>query len=220
MLWWDDLMKNVVAMNSNNYTQEGQVEGQVVNDQNVNDQNVGSQKGNQKNGGFKGRYKERIRVEDKQLELRENPDDKEPKFKAYVGEGKFVSQYVRTRINHGHVDEELDNVTSNEDLQKIVDRLKEEKKESDKKKGKTNKYSKKSVDELLLDLADNLEALEEKTGKSPEELYKDAQEVVDKRELERIDKEEEEAREAKARRDARREAILSKAKQSNNQPNQ
>ena len=212
-------------MDNNLSTQEGQVEGQVVNDQNVNDQNVndqnvndqnvGSQKGNQKNGGFKGRYKERIKVEKKWLDLRDNPDDKEPKFKAYVGEGKFVSQYVRTSINHGHVDEELDNVTSNEDLQKIVERLKEEKKESDKKKGKTNKFSKKSVDELLLDLADNLEALEEKTGKSPEELYKDAQEVVDKRELERIDKEEEEAREAKARRDARREAILSKAKQSN-----
>lgn len=197
-------------MDNNLSTQEGQVEGQVVNDQNVNDQNVGSQKGNQKNGGFKGRYKERIRVEKKWLELRDNPDDKEPKFKAYVGEGKFVSQYVRTRINHGHVDEELDNVTSNEDLQKIVDRLKEEKKESDKKKGKTNKYSKKSVDELLLDLADNLEALEEKTGKSPEELYKDAQEVVDKREDEKDEKEEEELTEAlqkiKERRAARQES--------------
>lgn len=211
MLWWDDLMKNLVAMNSNNYTQEGQ----VVNDQNVNDQNVGSQKGDQKKGGFKGRYKERIKVEKKWLELREDPNDKEPKFKAYVGEGKFVSQYVRTRINHGHVDEELDNVTSNEDLKKIVAKLLA--KYGDKKK--PNKYSKKSVDELLLDLADNLEALEEKTGKSPEELYKDAQEVVDKRKLEEADKDVEELAEAlekaKARRDARREAILSKAKQTN-----
>lgn len=198
-------------MDNNLSTQEGQVEGQVVNDQNVNDQNVSSQEGDQKKGGFKGRYKERIRVEKKCLELRENPNDKEPKFKAYVGEGKFVSQYVRTSINHGHVDEELDNVTSNEDLKKIVAKLLAEYRD----KKKPNKYSKKSVDELLLDLADNLEALEEKTGKSPEELYKDAQEVVDKRELERIDKEEEEAREAKARRDARREAILSKAKQTN-----
>lgn len=197
-------------MDNNLSTQEGQVEGQVVNDQVANDQNVGSQKGNQEQGGFKGRYKERIRVEKKCLELREDPNDKEPKFKAYVGEGKFVSQYVRTRINHGHVDEELDNVTSNEDLEKIVDRLKEEKKESDKKKGKTNKYSKKSVDELLLDLADNLEALEEKTGKSPEELYKDAQEVVDKRELEKAIKKEKEKEEEWQKAKEMREALQSK----------
>lgn len=193
-------------MDNNLSTQEGQVEGQVVNDQNVNDQNEGSQKGDQKKGEFKGRYKKRIKVEKKWLKLRENPNDKEPKFKAYVGEGKFVSQYVRTCINHGHVDEELDNVTSNEDLKKIVAKLLAE--YGDKKK--PNKYSKKSVDELLLDLADNLEALEEKTGKSPEELYKDAQEVVDKREDEKDEKEEEELTEAlqkiKERRAARQES--------------
>nr|DAQ27516.1 MAG TPA: hypothetical protein [Caudoviricetes sp.] len=207
MLWWDDLLKNIQPLMDNNLsTQEGQVEGQVVNDQ-----NVGSQKGNQEQGGFKGRYKERIKVEKKWLKLRDNPDDKEPKFKAYVGEGKFVSQYVRTCINHGHVDEELDNVTSNEDLKKIVAKLLAE--YGDKKK--PNKYSKMTEEELLLNLAYILEALEEKKDKSLEEWYKDAQEVVDKRELERIDKEEEEAREAKARRDARREAILSKAKQTN-----
>ena len=200
MLWWDDLMKNSVAMNSNNYTQEGQV---------VNDQNVGSQEGNQKKGGFNGKYKERIRVEDKQLELRENPDDENPKFKAKVPDG--CSQYIRACFHHNGYDDEISKVNSNDDLQKLVDKAVAKRRD----KKKPNKYSKKSVDELLLDLADNLEALEEKTGKSPEELYKDAQEVVDKRELERIDKEEEEAREAKARRDARREAILSKAKQSN-----
>ena len=196
-------------MDNNLSTQEGQVEGQVVNDQNVNDQNEGSQKGNQKNGGFKGRYKERIKVENKQLELRENPNDKEPKFKAKVPDG--CSQYIRACFHHNGYDDEISKVNSNDDLQKLVDKAVAKRRD----KKKPNKYSKKSVDELLLDLADNLEALEEKTGKSPEELYKDAQEVVDKRELERIDKEEEEAREAKARRDARREAILSKAKQSN-----
>lgn len=203
MLWWDDLMKNVVAMNSNNYTQEGQVEGQVVNDQ-----NVGSQEGNQKKGGFNGKYKERIKVEDKKLTLkRENPKD-EPFTAEIPGRN---SQYIRACFHHNGYDDEISKVNSNDDLQKLVDKAVAKRRD----KKKPNKYSKKSVDELLLDLADNLEALEEKTGKSPEELYKDAQEVVDKRELERIDKEEEEAREAKARRDARREAILSKAKQSN-----
>ena len=189
-------------MNSNNYTQEGQVEGQV------NDQQVNKQK-----GGFKGKYKERIKVEKKWLELREDPNDQKTYFMAYVWVGDFVSQYIRTSINHGHADDELDNVASDEDLQKIVDRLIEEKKESDKKS--TNKFSKKPTEELLVTLADVLEALNEKTGKSPQELCADAQEAFDKRELERIDKEEEEAREAKARRDARREAILSKSKQAN-----
>lgn len=203
MLWQDDLMKNVVAMNSNNYTQEGQVEGQVVNDQ-----NVGSQEGNQKKGGFNGKYKERIKVEDKKLTLkRENPKD-EPFTAEIPGRN---SQYIRACFHHNGYDDEISKVNSDDDLQKLVDKAIAKRRD----KKKPNKYSKKSVDELLLDLADNLEALEEKTGKSPEELCKDTQEVVDKRELERIDKEEEEAREAKARRDARREAILSKAKQTN-----
>lgn len=204
MLWWDDLMKNLVAMNSNNYTQEGQVEGQVVNDQ-----NVGSQEGNQKKGGFNGKYKERIRVEDKQLELRENPDDENPKFKAKVPDG--CSQYIRACFHHKGYDDEISKVNSDDDLQKLVDKAVAERRD----KKKPNKYSKMTEEELLLNLAYILEALEEKKDKSPEEWCKDAQEVVDKRELERIDKEEEEAREAKARRDARREAILSKAKQTN-----
>lgn len=195
-------------MDNNLSTQEGQVEGQVVNDQNVNDQNVGSQKGNQKKGGFNGKYKERIKVEDKKLTLkRENPKD-EPFTATIPGRN---SQYIRACFHHNGYDDEISKVNSDDDLQKLVDKAVAKRRD----KKKPNKYSKKSVDELLLDLADNLEALEEKTGKSPEELCKDTQEVVDKRELERIDKEEEEAREAKARREARREAILSKAKQTN-----
>lgn len=205
MLWWDDLMKNLVAMNSNNYTQEGQVEGQVVNDQNVNDQNVGSQKGNQKKGGFNGKYKERIRVENKQLELRENPNDKESKFKTEVPDG--CSQYIRACFHHNGYDDEISKVNSDDDLKKLVDKAVAERRE---KKGKTNKYSKKSVDELLLDLANNLKALEEKTGKSPEELCKDSQEVVDKRELEEADKDVEELAEALEKAKARREALQSK----------
>lgn len=208
MLWWDDLMKNSVAMNSNNSSQESHVEGQVVNDQNVNDQNVGSQKGNQKKGGFNGKYKERIRVEDKQLELRENPDDENPKFKAKVPDG--CSQYIRACFHHDGYDDEISNVNSNDDLQKLVDKAVAERRE---KKGKTNKYSKKSVDELLLDLADNLEALNKKTGKSPEELCKDSQEVVDKRKLEEADKDVEELAEALEKAKARRDAL--QAKQSN-----
>ena len=198
-------MKNLVAMNSNNYTQEGQVEGQVVNDQNVNDQNVGSQKGNQKKGGFNGKYKERIRVENKQLELRENPNDKESKFKTEVPDG--CSQYIRACFHHNGYDDEISKVNSDDDLKKLVDKAVAERRE---KKGKTNKYSKKSVDELLLDLANNLKALEEKTGKSPEELCKDSQEVVDKRELEEADKDVEELAEALEKAKARREALQSK----------
>lgn len=190
-------------MNSNNYTQEGQVEGQV-NDQVANDQNVGSQKGDQKKGGFNGKYKERIRVENKQLELRENPNDKEPKFKAKIP-GRN-SQYIRACFHHNGYDDEISKVNSDDDLQKLVDKAVAKRRD----KKKPNKYSKKSVDELLLDLADNLEALEEKTGKSPEELYKDAQEVVDKREDEKDEKEEEELTEAlqkiKERRAARQES--------------
>ena len=196
-------------MDNNLSTQEGQVEGQVVNDQNVNDQNVGSQEGNQKKGGFNGKYKERIRVENKQLELRENPNDKEPKFKAYVGEGKFVSQYVRTCFHHNGYDDEISKVNSDDDLQKLVDKAVAKRRD----KKKPNKYSKKSVDELLLDLADILEALEEKKDKSPEEWCKDAQEVVDKRKLEEADKDVEELAEALEKAKARREAL--QAKQSN-----
>lgn len=202
MLWWDDLMKNVVAMNSNNYTQEGQVEGQV-NDQVANDQNVGSQEGNQKKGGFNGKYKERIKVEDKKLTLkRENPKD-EPFTAEIPGRN---SQYIRACFHHNGYDDEISKVNSDDDLQKLVDKAVAKRRD----KKKPNKYSKKSVDELLLDLADNLEALEEKTGKSPEELYKDAQEVVDKREDEKDEKEEEELTEAlqkiKERRAARQES--------------
>jgi hypothetical protein len=206
MLWWDDLMKNVVAMNSNNYTQEGQVEGQV-NDQVANDQNVGSQKGDQKKGGFNGKYKERIRVENKQLELRENPNDKEPKFKAKIP-GRN-SQYIRACFHHNGYDDEISKVNSDDDLQKLVDKAVAKRRD----KKKPNKYSKKSVDELLLDLADILEALEEKKDKSPEEWCKDAQEVVDKRELEEADKDVEELAEALEKAKARREAL--QAKQSN-----
>lgn len=206
MLWWDDLMKNLVAMNSNNYTQEGQVEGQV-NDQNVNDQNVGSQKGNQKKGGFNGKYKERIKVEDKKLTLkRENPEDKP--FTAKIPGGN--SQYIRACFHHNGYDDEISKVNSDDDLQKLVDKAVAERRE---KKGKTNKYSKKSVDELLLDLADNLEALNKKTGKSPEELCKYTQEVVDKRKLEEADKDVEELAEALEKAKARRDAL--QAKQSN-----
>lgn len=206
MLWWDDLMKNLVAMNSNNYTQEGQVEGQV-NDQNVNDQNVGSQKGNQKKGGFNGKYKERIKVEDKKLTLkRENPKD-EPFTATIPGRN---SQYIRACFHHNGYDDEISKVNSDDDLQKLVDKAVAERRE---KKGKTNKYSKKSVDELLLDLADNLEALNKKTGKSPEELCKYTQEVVDKRKLEEADKDVEELAEALEKAKARRDAL--QAKQSN-----
>nr|DAU06802.1 MAG TPA: hypothetical protein [Caudoviricetes sp.] len=199
-------MKNVVAMNSNNYTQEGQVEGQV-NDQVANDQNVGSQKGDQKKGGFNGKYKERIRVENKQLELRENPNDKEPKFKAKIP-GRN-SQYIRACFHHNGYDDEISKVNSDDDLQKLVDKAVAKRRD----KKKPNKYSKKSVDELLLDLADILEALEEKKDKSPEEWCKDAQEVVDKRELEEADKDVEELAEALEKAKARREAL--QAKQSN-----
>ena len=208
MLWWDDLLKNIQSLMDNNLsTQEGQVEGQVVNDQNVNDQNVGSQKGNQKNGGFKGKYKERIKVKEKQLELRENPNDQEPKFKAKVPDG--CSQYIRACFHHNGYDDEISKVNSDDDLQKLVDKAVAKRRD----KKKPNKYSKQSVDELLLDLADILEALEEKKDKSPEEWCKDAQEVVDKRELEEADKDVEELAEALEKAKARREAL--QAKQSN-----
>lgn len=194
-------------MDNNLSTQEGQVEGQVVNDQNVNDQNVGSQKGNQKKGGFNGKYKERIKVEDKKLTLkRENPKD-EPFTATIPGRN---SQYIRACFHHNGYDDEISKVNSDDDLQKLVDKAVAERRE---KKGKTNKYSKKSVDELLLDLADNLEALNKKTGKSPEELCKYTQEVVDKRKLEEADKDVEELAEALEKAKARRDAL--QAKQSN-----
>lgn len=179
----------------NNSSQESHVEGKV------NDQQVKTQK-----GGFKSRYLKRIKVKNRQLELREDPNDQKPKFKAYVGEGRSVPQYIRTSINHGYMDDELDNVTSDEDLKKIVDKLLAERGEEK----STNKFSKKSVDELLLDLADILEALNEKTGKSPAELCADAQEAWEQREDKKDEKEEEELTEAlqkiKERRAARQES--------------
>ena len=210
MLWWDDLLKNIPAMNSNNYTQEGQVEGQVVNDQVANDQNEGSQKGNQKKGGLgstQSKLKDTLTV-----------SDGEVSFRGFHYEvGTDYSTYISGKYRQGVIDDELDKINSKEDLKAFLDKQIEEKKEKDKKKKQPKNYSKKSIDQLQVILNDVLQALGEKTNKSPEVLCADAQDAWEKRELERIDKEEEEAREAKARRDARREAILSK---SNNQPNQ
>lgn len=197
MLWWDDLMKNLVAMNSNNYTQEGQVEGQVVNDQQVNTQKGGL-------GSTQSKLKDTLTVSGGVVEFRG--------FRYKVGTGN--STYISGKYRQGVIDDDLDKINSYDDLKAFLDKQIEEKKEKDKKK--PSKRSKKTKEELEENLTIALNALMElEPDKSPKDLIKRDQALWEQRELERIDKEEEEAREAKARRDARREAILSKAKQTN-----
>ena len=203
MLWWDDLMKNLVAMNSNNYTQEGQVEGQVVNDQNVNDQTVGSKEGNQKKGGLgstTSKHKDAFKVSGGKVNFKE--------FEYEVGTD--YSTYISGKYRQGVIDGELDNIHSKEDLKAFLDKQIEEKKEKDKKKKQPKDYSKKSIDQLQVMLNDVLQALGEKTGKSPEELCADAQEAWEKRELEKETKKEEELAEELKKTRERKEALQSK----------
>lgn len=193
MLWWDDLMKNSVAMNSNNYTQEGQVEGQVVNDQNVNTQKGGL-------GSTQSKHFKDFKVSKGEVSFRD--------FHYDVGTDN--STYISGKYRQGVIDDELDKINSKEDLKALLNRLIEEKKEKDKKKEQPKNYSKKSEAQLQVILNDVLEALEKKTGKSPQELCKDAQEAWEKREWEKALKEEEEKREEWQKAKERKEALQSK----------
>lgn len=198
MLWWDDLLKNSVAMNSNNYTQEGQVEGQVVNDQNVNDQQVNTQKGGL--GSTQSKLKDALKVSKGEVKFRG--------FHYKVGTDN--STYISGKYRQGMIDDELDKINSEEDLKAFLDKQIEEKKEKDKKKKQPKDYSKKSIEQLQVMLNDVLQALGEKTGKSPEELCADAQDAWEKRELEKAIKEEEEKEEDLKKTRERKEALQSK----------
>ena len=180
MLWWDDLLKNIQSiMDSNNSIQEGQVEGQVVNDQNVNDQNVGSQEGDQKKGRLgstQSKHSEDFKVSDGTVSFRG--------FHYEVGTDK--STYISGKYRQGMIDDDLNKINSEEDLIALLNRLIEEKKEKDKKKKQPKNYSKKSIEQLQVILNDVLSALNEKTGKSPEELCKPAQEAWKQRRREKL----------------------------------
>ncbi len=192
-------------MNSNNYTQEGQVEGQV-NDQVANDQNEGSQKGNQKKGGLgstQSKHKDALTVSKGTVT-----------FNGFEHEvGTDYSTYISGKYRQGVIDDDLDKINSKEDLKAFLDKQIEEKKEKDKKKEQPKNYSKKSEAQLQVILNDVLSALEEKTGKSPEELCKGAQEAWEKREWEKALKEEKEKEEAWQKAKERKEAL--QAKQAN-----
>lgn len=189
MLWWDDLLKNIPAMNSNNYTQEGQVEGQV------NDQQVNTQKGGLGSKDFKV-SKGEVTFGDFRYEV-----------------GKDNSTYISGKYRLGGLEDDLAKVNSEEDLKALLNRLIEEKKERDKEKEQPKNYSKKSIDQLQVILNDVLQALGEKTNKSPEELCKGAQDAWEKRELEKALKEEKETEEAWQKAKERKEAL--QAKQAN-----
>ena len=157
MLWWDDLMKNVVAMNSNNYTQEGQVEGQV-NDQVANDQNVGSQKGDQKKGGLESKsdYFGEYTVSGGTVT-----------FKGFEHEvGTENSQYISGKLRLGKLDKELAKVNSADDWKALLDRLIAGRR----KKNKGINYSQMTEKELKGVLNNVLRALVGKTNKSVEDI--------------------------------------------------
>lgn len=172
MLWWDDLIPKYNTAMENNSSQEGQVEGQV------NDQQVKKQKGGL---GSKSRHKDALKVSDGTVT-----------FKGFSYEvGTDYSTYISGKYRQGVIDDDLDKVNSLDDLKALLDKQIEEKKEKDKKK--PSKYSKVTEEELLVTLADVLKALEEKTGKNPEELCKGAQEAWKQRRREELQKQEEEA---------------------------
>lgn len=132
-------------MDNNLSTQEGQVEGQVVNDQNVNDQNVGSQEGNSKT-------KRPYTLKGGKLTV--------GNFKAdVVGDGN--SQSISGRLRSGKLNNELKKIASNEDLQKLVDKLVAERKNG-------GDYSQMTEEDLRRTLYQVLVALVRKTNKSIE----------------------------------------------------
>lgn len=165
MLWWDDLMKNSVAMNSNNYTQEGQV---------VNDQNVGSQEGNSKTERPYTLKGGKLTVGN---------------FKAdVVGEGN--SQSISGRLRSGKLDDELKKIASDDDLQKLVDKL-----IAERKKGGDD-YSQMTEEDLRRMLYRGLAALVGKTNKSIEDVC--AEMIKDWKTLEELKKKRSTAAEALA----------------------
>ena len=188
MLWWDDLIPKHNTM-ENNSSQESHVEGQV------NDQQVKKQKGGL---GSKSRHKDALKVSDGTVTFKG--------FSYEVGTGN--STYISGKYRQGVIDDDLDKINSYDDLKAFLDKQIEEKKERDKKK--PSKYSKVTEEELLLNLAEVLKALEEKTGKSPAELCKGAQEAWKQRELEKAIKEEEELAEALQKARERKEALQAK----------
>lgn len=163
MLWWDDLKKNSVAMNSNNYTQEGQVEGQV-NDQVANDQNVGSQKGDQKKGGLESKsdYFGEYTVSGGTVTFKG--------FKHKVGTEN--SQYISGKLRLGKLDKELAKVNSDDDWKALLDRLIAGRR----KKNKGINYSQMTEKELKGVLNNVLRALVGKTNKSVEDICAEMQE--------------------------------------------
>lgn len=203
MLWWDDLMKNLVAMNSNNSIQEGQVEGQV-NDQVANDQNVGSQKGDQKKGGLesKSRHFGDYKVSDGIVT-----------FKGFEHEvGTDYSRRINGKLRLGVLDDDLDKVNSYEDLKALLDKEIEEMKESD--KNKPSKRSKKTKEELEENLTIALNALMElEPDKSPKDLIKKDQALWEKQRLEKLDQVEKDLTEALDRTKAERQALKANQEQ-------
>ena len=155
MLWWDGLLKNIPAMNSNNYTQEGQVEGQV-NDQVANDQNVGSQKGDQKKGGLESKSDYFGTVT----------------FKGFEHEvGTENSQYISGKLRLGKLDKELAKVNSADDWRALLDRLIAGRR----KKNKGINYSQMNEKELKGVLNNVMRALVGKTNKSVEVICAEMQ---------------------------------------------
>lgn len=133
-------------MDNNLSTQEGQVEGQVVNDQ-----NVGSQEGNQRKGQSKTKHT--YTLKGGKLTFRG--------FKVDVGNSTRVSG----RLRFGKLDGELDKVASKEDLQKLVDKI----------EGNGNYYSQMTEEDLRRMLYQGLAALVGKTNKSIEGICEELQ---------------------------------------------
>jgi hypothetical protein len=133
-------------MEENISNQEGQVEGKV-NDQVANDQNVGSQEGNSKTERLYTLKGGKLTVGN---------------FKAdVVGEGN--SQSISGRLRSGKLDDELKKIASNEDLQKLVDKLIAERKNG-------GDYSQMTEGDLRRMLYQVLAALVGKTNKSIEDV--------------------------------------------------
>lgn len=196
MLWWDDLLKNIQSLMDNNLsTQEGQVEGQVVNDQQVNTQKGGL-------GSTQSKLKDTLTVSGGVVEFRG--------FRYEVGTD--YSTYISGKYRQGVIDGELDKINSQEDLEAFLDKLIEEKKEKD--KNKPSKRSKKTKEELEENLTIALNALMElEPDKSPKDLIKRDQALWEKQRLEKLDQVEKDLTEALDRTKAERQALKANQEQ-------
>lgn len=183
-------------MDNNLSSQEGQVEGQVVNDQQVKTQKGGL--------GSKSRHFGDYKVSDGTVT-----------FKGFKHEvGTDYSRRINGKLRLGVLDDDLDKVNSNEDLKALLDKEIEEMKESD--KNKPSKRSKKTKEELEENLTIALNALMElEPDKSPKDLIKRDQALWEKQRLEKLDQVEKDLTEALDRTKAERQALKANQEQTN-----